>query len=470
MKDKLKDLLAIVLILCTSPFFFFKLGSSSLVSWDEAWYAGIARNMIKSGDWMNMTWNGTPYFDHPPAGFWLQAISFKILGISAFSARLPSAICAILAMILIYFLGKRLFNRGVGFISAVALSTAIWFTYRARSADLDLPLTLFFVSSIYFAIKSCDNKWFLYPFSLSISLLFLTKTGIPFVILPVIAIILIFRKKAFSIFDMIIPLIIFVVFSGYWFWLQDKTQSDFIHRYLMIGFPKSDVHSTIKQNFSQIQDYLHLGVGKWFWPGVLGVFGGLLLFPKRVGIISLFCLIFFAPFNLSLKGQIWHLVPLFPFMILAFFGFTYLLIVNLTKKPMIAFAVIFLFGAYIMFTQGRQIWYQFIDIPRYISDEEILSREAGKYPYPFIIDDNYGPAAYFYSDKLVSKYPGGSLRPLFDGSYKINGVNFVLITNQFRLDQSGIKANEYKVIKVDRDKILLTLPHDRVVKNLEIKN
>lgn len=461
MKDKLKDLFAILAIVATAPLFFFKLGASSLVSFDEAWYAAIARNMLKSGDYLNMTFNGSPYFDHPPAGFWFQAISFKFLGVSEFSARLPSAVFALLTMVFVYLLGKRLINRGVGLISAIALSTAIWFTYRARAADLDIFLTCFFVSSIYLFIKACDNKWFLYPFSISLALLFLTKTGTPVVILPVIGLIFIFRKKNFNLFDLIVPLGLFISLGGYWFYVQDKSQSNFIARYLNIGFPQPDVKSTLLQNFSQIKEYLHVGMGRWFWPGVLGVIGGLVLFPRKLALLSLFCLIFFTPFIFSLKGQIWHLIPLFPIMILAFFGFTYLIIEKVTKKPMAAFLVLYIFGLYLTFTQGRQIWYQFIDIPAYVSDEAILSREAAKYPYPFFIDENYGPAATFYSDKHVEKYSWGSLISFFEGKRPYGDAkNFTLITTQFRLDDSRVHRNMYTIIKVDRDKILLMLPKD----------
>src|SRR3989344_2144571 len=116
------DFLAIFLLLFLSPLFFYKLGQSSLISFDEAWYADIARNILKSGDTINLTWNGRSFNDHPPAGFWLTALSYLIFGASEFSARFSSALLGLSTLITTYFLGKKLFNRVIGFASAIALS------------------------------------------------------------------------------------------------------------------------------------------------------------------------------------------------------------------------------------------------------------------------------------------------------------------------------------------------------------
>ena len=62
-------LLLIILLVLFGFFFFYRLDYQTLTSWDEAWYGSISRNMVKSGDFINMTWNGRPYYDHPTNGF-----------------------------------------------------------------------------------------------------------------------------------------------------------------------------------------------------------------------------------------------------------------------------------------------------------------------------------------------------------------------------------------------------------------
>ena len=104
MKFRIFDILAFLATLLTFPLFLYKLGQTSLVSWDEAWYAEVARNILKTGNIINLTWNGHPYTDHPPVGFWLMAATYKIFGINEFLTRFPSALSGILSIILLYFL------------------------------------------------------------------------------------------------------------------------------------------------------------------------------------------------------------------------------------------------------------------------------------------------------------------------------------------------------------------------------
>ncbi len=95
----------IVLVTLFSFLFFYRLGWNTLVSWDEAWYGSIAREMVKTGDYMNMMWNGNPFYDHPPMGFWLMAASYKLFGINEFTTRLPSALLGLCANIFMYWTG-----------------------------------------------------------------------------------------------------------------------------------------------------------------------------------------------------------------------------------------------------------------------------------------------------------------------------------------------------------------------------
>lgn len=220
----------------------------------------------------------------------------------------------------------------------------------------------------------------------------------------------------------------------------------------MIGFPGAEVKTDYLDNLKLAKEYLHNGIGKWFWPGIFGIFAGLFLRQKRFYILSTFFVIFITPFLFSNKGHIWHLIPLHPFMILAFFGFFYVVLEKICKKKIIVSLIIFAIGLYFSLLQMRQIWYQFVDIPAYVSDEAILSREAEKYAQDFYIDGgDFGPSAVFYSGgKHVSKVWEGGLPELFE-----TPKPFVLITHQWRLDKYKIEKKRYKVLKSDRDKILV---------------
>lgn len=445
----MREILLILLLLTTLPLFFYKLGSSSLVSFDEAWYADIGRNILKLSDPINLSWNGQPYIDHPPAGFWLIALSEKFFGVTEFGARFAPALMGFLTVIILYFLGKGLFNRWVGVLSAVVLTSATWFLFRARSGNLDSILTFFFVLTLYLAHKASLERKFLLPFFISLGFLTLTKSLVPLTIIP--ALIVIFLKsRLYLLKDIFLPVAFFIILVGFWFYAQTFNHIHFFERYFSVGLPGVKVQTPFFDNLKLMKEYLHNGIGKWFWPGIIALALGPFLKERRFLILTVFFTSFFLPFVFSSKGHIWHLIPLHPILILAFFGFSYTFIKNSTKSQILAIIFILSFGGYYYFVQIRQNWYQFIDIPPFVSDEAILSKEAGKYSQKFYIDGDFGPTAVFYSQKKVQQISVGELEPLFK-----KDEEFILITEQWRLDDAKIPKDQYKLIKKDRDRILI---------------
>jgi 4-amino-4-deoxy-L-arabinose transferase-like glycosyltransferase len=442
------DIVLVFLLLCLSPLFFYKLGQSSLISWDEAWYAGIARNMLNSGDIFNLWWNGAPFFDHPPAGFWWMALSFKLFGISNLTAKLPSAVFGLGTLIAVYFLGRDLFGKWVGFASALALTSAPWFLYRARSGNLDIFLTFFFVLTILLAVKAVKNAKYFIPLGLSLAILFLTKTLVPVTVLP--ALVIVFIGKKIQIKQAFLALLAFFIPVYAWYRSQISVDPTFLDRYFYIGLPGVKAKPIYAENFKIAKNYLHDGIAKWFWPSSFSVFANLLLLKRSFYIISVMAISFFVPFLFSNRTQIWHLIPIFPFMILAFFAFGYFAAEKITRKKALAIAAVLSVAFYFSFMQIKAEWNQFINIPAYISDEEILSKEAAKYPDKLYIDSDFIPAAIFYSGKDVKQTYVGGIAEIFKTQ-----ENFLLIATKNRISDEGISPEEYEIIKSDRDKILI---------------
>ncbi len=446
-------LLLSILIVLILPLFFYKLGQTSLISWDEAWYAEVAKNIMESGDIINMTWNQQPYFDHPPTGYWLMAATYKLFGVNEFWTRFPSALSGIISIILLYLLGKKLFNPLVGLSSAVALSSAIWFIFRSRSGNLDIILTMFFLSTLYLAIKASENRRYFLLLSTSLAFLFLTKTMVPLAIIPTLLLIF-FRKKGYKLQNLILPILLFLSIAGGWFASQIIQYPSFIQKFIDVGLRGTSLDSSYLTNIILAKEYLHSGVGKWFWLGIISLLLSIFLKQKRFYILVLFFLSFMLPIIFSPKIQIWHLIPLFPILILIYFGFTFAFLEKyLSKWKYHLYLFILLFSAYIYINQIKMIWYQFIDIPAFVSDEAILSKEAAKYPQKLIIDGEYRPAALFYSEKgSISQAPKREedFISLLKGDSE-----YLMITNKWRLDNPKISPQDYKILKEDRDKVLL---------------
>jgi 4-amino-4-deoxy-L-arabinose transferase-like glycosyltransferase len=100
---------------------FYRLGEGSLYDWDEAIYAQVAKEMFRSGTWMTLTWNGTPFFHKPPLYFWLTALAYQIIGVSELAARLWSATFGFGVVVLTFILGVRFRSWIVGAIAALLL-------------------------------------------------------------------------------------------------------------------------------------------------------------------------------------------------------------------------------------------------------------------------------------------------------------------------------------------------------------
>lgn len=452
-RDYLPNISLCIFVFLILPLFFYKLGQSSLISWDEAWYAEVARNILKTGNIINLAWNNLPFIDHPPTGFWLMAITLKIFGVNEFWVRFPSAVSGIISIFLLYLLGKKLFNPIVGLSSAVALSSATWFIFRSRSGNLDIFLTMFFLLSLLLAIKTVLNKKYLIPLAISLVFLFLTKSMVPLAIIPALFLIF-YQNRLYKWHDLVLPALIFLVICGGWFILQIIQYPNFIQNYFGVGLRGFNLNSNYFANLKLTKDYLYNGIGKWFWLTIFSLILSIFLKQKRFFILIIFFLSFILPIIFSPKIQIWHLIPLFPILLLIYFGFTFSFLEKyLPKWKYQIYCLIIFFSAFIYFNQIQRIWFEFIDIPAFVSDEEILSKEASKYPYRLIIDGEYRPSALFYSEKgHVTQAPKkeADFFSIFTSENK-----FLLITNKWRLDKLQPSLQNYEIIKEDRDQVLI---------------
>lgn len=431
------------LLILTLPVFIYRLTAVTLSSWDEAWYASIARNIFYSHDLLNMVYNSNPFYDHPPFVMLIQSLCFKLFGISDFAVRFPSSLFGFLALIILYLIGKEIFGKWAGFFSALALITSPWFLLRSRTGNIDTVLTFLFLSTFYFALKAGKNKIYLIALSVSLGFLFLTKSLVPFTILPVI-IYLLWKKVKLK--SLLLPSLLFLLITLPWFIVNYFNTPDLLQKYLKIGYPGASAGTNIWQNILLTKMYIHNGMGNWFWWGTFSLCLGFLFYRRKYLPLVIFIVVFLLPFAFSNKGHIWHLIPLHPFWVLAFFGF-----IELAAKKFKVVLMLILFSV-ISWNQTKRNWYEIINVPNYKSDISILSIESSKFKDTLYLDDDSVPEAVWYSgkDRVERIARKGEIKELFDGDKE-----FLLITKDWRLNEEEISSNDYVKIAQDRDKILI---------------
>ncbi|MDE2440923.1 MAG: glycosyltransferase family 39 protein, partial [Betaproteobacteria bacterium] len=94
---------------------------------DEGRYVGVAWEILQSGHWSTPLLDGMPYFHKPPLFYWLTALSLKIFGVSAWSARFAPILAASCAATGLFIFVRRYVNERTAAISLLVLLTQPFF-------------------------------------------------------------------------------------------------------------------------------------------------------------------------------------------------------------------------------------------------------------------------------------------------------------------------------------------------------
>ncbi len=119
---------------------FLPLNSPHLFDPDEGRYAEIPREMVASGDWVTPRLDGLKYFEKPALQYWATASAFLLGGEHAWTARVWSALCGFLGLMLTAGLGRRLYGARAGRLAALVQASALLYLAMARITTLDMSL------------------------------------------------------------------------------------------------------------------------------------------------------------------------------------------------------------------------------------------------------------------------------------------------------------------------------------------
>jgi len=144
---------------------------------DSGLYAAISRQMVESGDWLNLKINGEPYDQKPHLFFWLAGLGIQIFGNANWAFKLFPFLFGLGGIYFTYRLGKLVYNELSGKLAALIAGTSQIFFLYFFDFHTDTVLQAAVTLSIWQLAEYLDNKkpvHFIFGF-IGIGLAMLTK-------------------------------------------------------------------------------------------------------------------------------------------------------------------------------------------------------------------------------------------------------------------------------------------------------
>ena len=228
-----------ILIAVASIMFFANLGGASLWDRDEGRNATAAFEMLESGNWIVPTFNGSLRVDKPALLYWLQAAAYHAFGVNEFSARLPSAVAALLTVLLCYELGRRMFNPATGLLAGLIAAGTPLLCAAARFANPDSLLNFFTVLTLFLFWRGYSNGGKLHFVAMGASSGFamLAKGPVGFVLPTAIIVLFLLWNRQLKLFlrpGCLAGCVVFGFVALPWYiWVAADTKADFLRGFFL---------------------------------------------------------------------------------------------------------------------------------------------------------------------------------------------------------------------------------------------
>lgn len=339
--------------------------SKALYDFDEARYAEIAKNHIKTNNWLIPVAGGPddfqdislytlqnenslhPYFWKPPLHTWTIAIFYNLFSISEFTTRLPSLIFALGSLFLIFKISKKLFPKYklTPFLTIILLSSTSDFSFLSSQGVAEMQLLFLSLLSIYYFL---DKKYNLS--ALFFGLAFLTKSFALFWLPPLLFSYLLLNKIKIRHFFTWLLWVILITLPWH-LYMYSKFGSIFINNYFFVN---TLGRGTGEQgNIAPIYWYIKYALS--YWTPIVILFPLILfrlkkILNKQTIFLIVWSLLIFIPFSLS-KSKVWWYI--FPFWIPSITLLS-LSLENLFKNKKLLFSFILLITLFINFQTYKQ--------------------------------------------------------------------------------------------------------------------
>lgn len=132
--------------------------SPALLDDADSVHAEAAREMLLRHDWSTLYINnGFRYLEKAPLLYWGMALSYKLFGISEWSARLPLTLSVLGLLFSTYFFARRRFGESAGLYSAIILATSFGPYIFTRILIPDLLVAWFLLITLDFFLRGVER-------------------------------------------------------------------------------------------------------------------------------------------------------------------------------------------------------------------------------------------------------------------------------------------------------------------------
>lgn len=134
---------------------------------DSNFYSVVAKHILLSGDWINLTYAGHDWLDKPHLPFWLTAISYHIFGINAFAYIFPGFVFNLIGARYTFLLTRHIYTAQVGMVASILYLSALHLMLSAVDVRAEAYLLGEIMPACYY--------WYLYNESNKFKLSYLLR-------------------------------------------------------------------------------------------------------------------------------------------------------------------------------------------------------------------------------------------------------------------------------------------------------
>jgi 4-amino-4-deoxy-L-arabinose transferase-like glycosyltransferase len=252
--------------LCVAVWLGWTTGWRHLAVPDEGRYAGVAWEMLRSGDWLTPTLNGLPFFHKPPLFYWLTALSIEAFGLQPWAGRLASVFGAWLGAMALYLLLRRWSSERHARLALLALlSMPFWFG-GAQYANLDMLVAGCIAATVAMGahaaflmeagVPHARVRWAVWA-TWALAALGLLAKGLIGLVLPagVIGLWLLGRRRWRTLLALLSPagMLVFALVAAPWFVAMHLRFPEFAHYFF------------VYQHFQRFTDTGFNNMHPWWW-------------------------------------------------------------------------------------------------------------------------------------------------------------------------------------------------------------